>query len=141
MVLPRVLLKVGAAVFLLAMAGYSAASIYYNPRRFPPATLGAATGYLAADDETTSRLRYANCGHPPPVLLGSDGAIDRLLPTGTVIGLFDEWDCRIQEIDLKPGDTLVMFTDGVAEAFDADFEEFGEERIVDLYGRGPIARP
>jgi len=49
MALPRVLLKVGAAVFLLAMAGYSAASIYYNPRRFPPATLGAATGYLAAD--------------------------------------------------------------------------------------------
>ena len=33
---------------------------------------------------------------------------------------------------MKPGDTLVMFTDGVAEAFNADFEEFGEERIVDL---------
>ena len=66
------------------------------------------------------------------MLLGSDGAIDRLLPTGTVIGLFEEWDCRIQEIDLTPGATLVMFTDGVAEAFNADFEEFGEERIVDL---------
>ena len=96
------------------------------------ATSRYATLFFAIYDETTSRLRYANCGHPPPVLLGPDGAIDRLLPTGTVVGLFDEWDCRIQEIDLKPGDTLVMFTDGVAEAFDADFEEFGEERIVDL---------
>lgn len=64
--------------------------------------------------------------------MGADVAIDRLLPTGTVIGLFDEWDCRIQEIALNPGDTLVMFTDGVAEAFNANFEEFGEDRIVDL---------
>ena len=96
------------------------------------ATSRYATLFFAIYDETTSRLRYANCGHPPPVLLGPDGAIDRLQPTGTVIGLFDEWDCRVQEIDLKPGDTLVMFTDGVAEAFDANFEEFGEQRIVDL---------
>ncbi|HEU4926724.1 MAG TPA: SpoIIE family protein phosphatase [Vicinamibacterales bacterium] len=96
------------------------------------ATSRYATLFFAIYDETTSRLRYANCGHPPPVLLGPDGAIDRLQPTGTVIGLFDEWDCRVQEIDLKPGDTLVMFTDGVAEAFNEHFEEFGEERIVDL---------
>ena len=96
------------------------------------ATSRYATLFFGIYDETTSRLRYANCGHPPPVLLGPDGSIDRLQPTGTVIGLFEEWDCRIQEIDLKPGDTLVMFTDGVAEAFNADFEEFGEERIVDL---------
>jgi phosphoserine phosphatase RsbU/P len=96
------------------------------------ATSRYATLFLGIYDETTSRLRYANCGHPPPVLLGPDGAIDRLTPTGTVIGLFEEWDCRVQEIDLTPGDTLVMFTDGVAEAFNADFEEFGEERIVDL---------
>jgi sigma-B regulation protein RsbU (phosphoserine phosphatase) len=96
------------------------------------ATSRYATLFFGIYDETTSRLRYANCGHPPPVLMGPDGAIDRLLPTGTVIGLFEEWDCRIQEIDLKPGDTLVMFTDGVAEAFNADFEEFGEDRIVDL---------
>jgi serine phosphatase RsbU (regulator of sigma subunit) len=66
------------------------------------------------------------------VLLGPDGSIERLHPTGTVIGLFEEWDCRIQEIELKTGDTLVMFTDGVVEAFNADAEEFGEERLVDL---------
>jgi sigma-B regulation protein RsbU (phosphoserine phosphatase) len=96
------------------------------------ATSRYATLFFAIYDETSSRLRYANCGHPPPVLMAPDGAIDRLQPTGTVIGLFDEWDCTIQEIDLKPGYTLVMFTDGVAEAFDANFEEFGEERIVDL---------
>jgi len=96
------------------------------------ATSRYATLFFGIYDETTSRLRYANCGHPPPVLLGPHGSIDRLQPTGTVIGLFEEWDCRTQEIDLKPGDTLVMFTDGVAEAFNTDFEEFGEERIVDL---------
>ena len=41
--MPRAVLNVGAAAFLLAMAGYSAASIYYNPRRLPAATIGATT--------------------------------------------------------------------------------------------------
>lgn len=96
------------------------------------ATSRYATLFFGTYDEATSRLQYANCGHPAPVLLGPDGSIDRLPPTGTVIGLFDEWDCRIQEIELQTGDTLVMFTDGVVEAFNVDAEEFGEERLVDL---------
>ena len=94
------------------------------------ATSRYATLFFGTYDETTARLQYANCGHPAPVLLGPDGSIDRLQPTGTVIGLFEEWDCRIQEIELKTGDTLVMFTDGVVEAFNAEAEEFGEERLV-----------
>ena len=49
MAVPRALLAVGAAVYLLAMAGYSAASIYYNPRQFPAATLGVTSAYAAAE--------------------------------------------------------------------------------------------
>jgi sigma-B regulation protein RsbU (phosphoserine phosphatase) len=94
-----------------------------------------ATLFFGIYDERSGRLRYANCGHLPPVLLAPDGAITRLQPTAPVIGLFEEWTCETREIDLKRGDTLVMFTDGVVEAFDAAGEEFGEERVLDLLRR------
>ena len=48
-----------------------------------------------------------------------------------MIGLFEEWNCTTREIDLRPRDTLVMFTDGVVEAFNAEGEEFGEGRLID----------
>jgi sigma-B regulation protein RsbU (phosphoserine phosphatase) len=91
-----------------------------------------ATLFFATYDEATSRLRYANCGHPPPVLLARDGSIARLRTTAPVIGLFEEWECSTDEIGLNCHDTLVMYTDGVVEAFNADGEEFGEERLVDV---------
>ena len=94
-----------------------------------------ATLFFGIYDERAGRLRYVNCGHLPPVLLAPDGAIERLQPTAPVIGLFEEWTCETREIDLKRGDTLVMFTDGVVEAFDAAGEEFGEERVLDLLRR------
>jgi serine phosphatase RsbU (regulator of sigma subunit) len=79
-----------------------------------------------------SRLRYANCGHPPPVLLTADGSIERLQPTGSVIGLFEEWSGTTNEIRLSSRDTLVMFTHGIVEAFNAEEEEFGDDRVLDL---------
>lgn len=89
-----------------------------------------ATLFFGIYDERTARLQYANCGHPPPVLLAANGSIQRLAPTAPVIGLFEEWSCAIREVDLKCHDTLVLFTDGIVEAFNAQDEEFGEERLV-----------
>jgi len=77
-------------------------------------------------------LRYVNCGHLPPVLLVSDGSIQRLSPTAPVIGLFERWSCDTREVRLRCDDTLVMFTDGVVEALDADQQEFGDERLVEF---------
>jgi sigma-B regulation protein RsbU (phosphoserine phosphatase) len=94
-----------------------------------------ATLFFAIYDERAGRLRYANCGHLPPVVLAADGAVERLQPTASVIGLFEEWTCETREIDLRRGDTLVMFTDGVVEAFDAAGDEFGEGRVLDLLRR------
>ena len=91
-----------------------------------------ATLFFGVYDERSTRLRYANCGHIPPMLLGTDGALRRLMPTATVIGLFDHWECGIGESKLTHGDTLVIFSDGVAEALNSDGEEFGEERLVDV---------
>ena len=71
----------------------------------------------------------------PALLLRSDNTLERLPSTGTVIGLFREWDCVTEERTLCSGDTLAIYTDGVTEAFNQADEEFGEERLVDSLRR------
>jgi serine phosphatase RsbU (regulator of sigma subunit) len=58
--------------------------------------------------------------------------VERLQPTSTVLGLFDRWECSVAEVQLAPGDTLVLYTDGVTEAADPVGEEFGEDRLVEI---------
>lgn len=90
-----------------------------------------STLFFGEFDDSTRRLRYSNCGHPCALLLQSDGGLERLGSTCTVLGLFHGWDCDVGERQLSPGDTLVLYTDGVIESFNGDGEEFGEERLVD----------
>ena len=94
-----------------------------------------ATLFFAEYDGQTGRLRYVNCGHLPALLLRSDNTIERLGSTCTVLGLFKEWDCSLGENDLGAGDTLVLYTDGVTEAFNEADEEFGEKRLMEAIRR------
>jgi catechol 2,3-dioxygenase-like lactoylglutathione lyase family enzyme len=94
-----------------------------------------ATLFFAAYDNTTCRVRYANCGHLPGLILRADGSIERPDPTSTVIGLFEEWSCSIQESCLSPGDTLALYSDGVTESPNSAGEEFGDERLLDSLRR------
>jgi sigma-B regulation protein RsbU (phosphoserine phosphatase) len=89
-----------------------------------------ATAFFAVYDDRTRRLRYANCGHVPPVVLGPR-AESRLLPTGPGLGLLEEWDGAEAEVALAPGDRLVAFSDGLTEATGTDGEEFGEARLLE----------
>jgi len=89
-----------------------------------------ATLFFADYDDQEHRLRYANCGHYSPFLLRSSGDVERLASTGTVLGLFEKLDCDVEERELAPGDSLVLFTDGVTESYDAQGEEFGEDRLI-----------
>jgi len=97
-----------------------------------------ATLFFAEYWDREQRLRYVNCGHPPALVLRSSGAIERLEPSATVLGIWEEWDCTIEEVRLAANDTFILFTDGVTEARDDHDEEFGEERLADLAraGRG-----
>jgi phosphoserine phosphatase RsbU/P len=90
-----------------------------------------ATLFFAEYDDTLRRLRYANCGHLAALLLRHGGAVEKLGSTGTVLGLFEDWDCSISECRLSPGDMLVLYTDGVTETFSDAGEEFGEQRLID----------
>ena len=97
-----------------------------------------ATTFFSVYDDETRRLRYVNCGHNPPMLVRSNGDVERLNATATVLGLFEEWDCTVVECELASGDVLVIYTDGISEAGESDdgeHEEFGEERLLAAIGR------
>ncbi|HTZ46945.1 MAG TPA: SpoIIE family protein phosphatase [Verrucomicrobiae bacterium] len=88
-----------------------------------------ATLFFADYDEATGRLRYVNCGHLPPLLLHADHSLERLQPTATILGAFQQWDCELAECQIAPGDTLILYTDGITESFSPAGEEFGEARL------------
>ena len=94
-----------------------------------------ATLFFADYNDNARRLRYVNCGHLSALLLRSDSTLERLASTCTVLGVFKEWDCAVEECGLFPGDTLVLYTDGVTEAFSESGEEFGEPRLIEALRR------
>jgi len=89
-----------------------------------------ATMFFAEYDDNSRRLRYANCGHMSALLLRSDATLEKLDSTATVLGLFPEWECTVQERQLLCGDTLALYTDGITESFNEADEEFGESRLI-----------
>src|SRR5947207_11953847 len=84
-----------------------------------------ATLVFAEYDDTSRRIRYANCGHYPRLLFRSNRTLEPLDSTSTVLGLFAEWDCSLSETQLFPGDTLALYTDGVIDSFNEAGEDFG----------------
>jgi serine phosphatase RsbU (regulator of sigma subunit)/catechol 2,3-dioxygenase-like lactoylglutathione lyase family enzyme len=90
-----------------------------------------ATLFFAEYDGDTHELRYSNCGHPPALLLRGDDSLERLGATCTVVGLFEKWDCTMEETELAPGDSVLLYTDGVTEALNDEGDEFGEERLLE----------
>ncbi len=99
-----------------------------------------ATLFLGEYDDRTERLRYANCGHVPPLVLRGDGNIERLEPTAMLLGVERDWACAVAEKDLKAGDTLFLCTDGASEASSPEGELFGEERLARTL-RGALGLP
>jgi len=94
-----------------------------------------ATLFFAEYDDRSRRLRYANCGHLPALLVRADGACERLDSTATVLGVFPDWECGMGECELAEGDTLTLYTDGITESFNDAAEEYGEWRLIDALRR------
>lgn len=89
-----------------------------------------ATLFFADYCDRSRRLRYVNCGHLCGLVLRRDGSVERLESNCTVLGLFEQWDCCVDEFTLQSGDLLALYTDGVTEAFNATGEDFGEPGIL-----------
>jgi len=81
-------------------------------------------------DSKEHRLTYCNAGHNPPLLVGANGTASELNAAGAVLGQFPDWVYEQSDLQLKCGDQLILFTDGLVEACDQDEESFGEQRLV-----------
>ena len=84
--------------------------------------------YLTVDLERQT-LRYCNGGHPPPLLVRACGGVEELREGGTVIGLAGLLPFQAGEVGLRPGDALVLYTDGLTEFENASGTSFGAERL------------
>ena len=87
------------------------------------------TVFYAIWNPKTQVLTYANGGHNPPILLGQNGRYQLLTGEGMALGVIPKIYVAKNTVKLDPGDTLVFYTDGVTEAMNEDFDEFGMERL------------
>jgi serine phosphatase RsbU (regulator of sigma subunit) len=92
---------------------------------------------MAEVDARNRKLQYVNCGHNPALLFrASTDKVTRMDSSCAPIGMFLGEHCELVSLDLCPGDVLVFYTDGVTEAENRLFEEFGMERLSALVQRG-----
>ena len=91
------------------------------------------TVFYAIYDIRTGELQYCNGGHNAPYILKANGQVE-MMPTSTncMVGAIEDWNYQSAKAQLGIGDTLVMYTDGVNEAFDSNFQEYGDERMQQL---------
>jgi sigma-B regulation protein RsbU (phosphoserine phosphatase) len=90
------------------------------------------TFFYATLDTATHTLACSNAGHNPPILAHADGSVSRPAPDGMILGVFPDNSYTQTEMHLRPGDRLILFTDGITEAERHDQTEFGDDRLVQL---------
>ena len=93
------------------------------------------TCFLAILDKRNGKVVYANAGHNPPII-GSNGHFSYLKSSaGLMLGCFKDSFLKDEEITLKPGESISLYTDGITEARNAAGEFYGEERLLDVFNR------
>ncbi|MGD2245080.1 MAG: SpoIIE family protein phosphatase [Candidatus Aminicenantes bacterium] len=96
-----------------------------------------ATFFYGILDRTQSTFTSTNAGHNPPLLFKADGEYKKLGPNGLIIGFLPNQEYKQHTSQIKPGDVLILYTDGITEATRAKSAEendkyFGEERLVEV---------
>jgi sigma-B regulation protein RsbU (phosphoserine phosphatase) len=93
------------------------------------------TAFYGVLDMSSRRLTFTNAGHNPPILLRANGEWIRLEAGGSVLGGFAETVFEEDSVHLDAGDRLLLFTDGLTEAWNQNGEQFGEKRLIELLFR------
>ena len=97
------------------------------------------TVFLATLNPSTGDLEYVNAGQNPPLLRRASGTYERLRAGGMAIGMFEHATYSTGRVEMKPGDVIVMYSDGITEAENSDgqpFDELGVQTIVEAPGWG-----
>ncbi|GLY74429.1 SpoIIE family protein phosphatase [Actinoallomurus iriomotensis] len=102
----------------------------------------AVMAYLEPRDHGMA-MTVASAGHPPAILIRRDGVIRTTSGGGFPLGLFeDDFGVGVEQLDLEPGDTLFLYSDGVPEVSDPAQTRFGHERLIEIlaaHGEQPVA--
>jgi serine phosphatase RsbU (regulator of sigma subunit) len=100
------------------------------------------TFFICVLDPRTGELTYCNAGHNPPLLVRGSGTVERLPAGGLILGILPFAAYEEDRCHLGPGDTVVLFSDGVTEAPNLEGDEFGEDRLgkIVLQKRSASAR-
>jgi phosphoserine phosphatase RsbU/P len=93
------------------------------------------TMFLALLDQPRRTLHYVNAGHVPPAVVRSNGTVEYLREGGMVVGMFPSVQFDRGHVRMETGDIFVACTDGITEAMDAQDDEFGSQRLVELVAR------
>jgi phosphoserine phosphatase RsbU/P len=88
-----------------------------------------ATLFYGVFDGATRQLRYVNAGHHPPMVIGRDGSSASLRSCGAPVGMFPDWTYVEDAVQLRRGDLVLAYTDGVTEAENPAGEEWGVEGL------------
>lgn len=90
------------------------------------------TFFFCELNHRTRDLRYINAGHNPPIHFTKDRKVNRLESSGLCLGMFPDINYKSESITLKPGDILLLYTDGFTESRDKQNNEFQEKGLIDL---------
>lgn len=100
------------------------------------------TFFIALIDLKERKLTYVNAGHNPPFLMSSNGTIEKLEKGTLVLGALREIPfLEIGTTEINKTQTLLLYTDGLTEAFNENEEEFGPERVMDILNKNITAKP
>jgi len=91
--------------------------------------------FYAILDPQAGTLTYANGGHNPPLLIRHSGQAEPLRARGVVLGIVEHIELEEKHVTLETGDLVVLYTDGVTDAINADEEEFGLARLTEVIQR------
>ena len=95
------------------------------------------TVWMGFVDLQTGRIEFASAGHNPPVIRHKDGSVELAKSkAGVVMAAMENSRYKMQTLELAPGDTLFLYTDGVTEATNEHNELFGNDRLLDAVSLG-----